>query len=224
MSLFEYAKNHISDDPTTKKLQFYKKYDEFFGKNNINPATILELGVFRGESTKVFSNVFPDAKIIAGDLELRDIDFSDCPNVKYIKIDQRDKNSLEAVVSNEFPDGIDFILDDASHIGYFSIITFNILFPLLKKGGIYAIEDWGTGYWDTWVDGSRFQAYPLNSLDGNIPKRIPSHDFGMVGFVKSLVDLIAEESYKAGQGEMPKRETRIRSLEIVGGICFATKA
>ncbi|HUV09939.1 MAG TPA: hypothetical protein VMX12_03105, partial [Acidimicrobiia bacterium] len=37
----------------------------------------------------------------------------------------------------------------------------------------YAIEDWGTGYWESWPDGAQFE---------------PDHTAGMVGFVKSLVD------------------------------------
>lgn len=44
--------------------------------------------------------------------------------------------------------GIDIIIDDGSHINEHVIKSFSILFPLLNMGGIYAIEDLQTSYWD----------------------------------------------------------------------------
>jgi FtsJ-like methyltransferase len=220
-SLFEFAKNFISNDGTTKKIDYYAEYDNYFKKNNFTPSTILEIGVYNGESTKVFSRVYPNAKIIALDVQRREIDFSDFPNITYIQADQTDRSNVEAIVKREFPDGIDLILEDASHIGAFSAITFNTLIPFLNNGGVYVIEDWGTGYWDTWPDGSRYQEYPLKFYAGVFPKRIPSHDFGMVGFVKSLVDLT---SVKPIEQDPSKHNSRLKSLEFTRGICFAMKA
>lgn len=54
--------------------------------------------------------------------------------------------------------------------------TFNHLFDQhLKPGGVYVIEDWGTGYWDSWPDGKK------------VVPGVP-HNEGMVGFVKELID------------------------------------
>jgi hypothetical protein len=224
-SLYENAKGFISDDPVTKDLDFYAEYDHYFRKHGFVPSSILEIGVFKGESTQVFSKTFPGAKIVALDLSLREIDFSDCPNVTYLKANQRDATILEAIVRREFPDGVDFVIEDASHFGALSAITFRTLLPLLKSNGVYAIEDWGTGYRDTWEDGSRFQEYPLKWFDGKMPKRIPSHDFGMVGFVKSLVDLTHEGAVKGRlPPEFPKHISPLKSLEFVAGICFAMKS
>jgi hypothetical protein len=121
--------------------------------------------------------------------------------------------------------GIDLVIEDASHIGYLSKITFDIVFPFLKSGGAYFIEDWGTGYWDSWIDGSRFQIFHQVPHNNNIPKRIPSHDFGMVGFVKSLVDLTHEEAIKNNQHDVPQSlESRIKVLEFRGGCCMLLKS
>jgi hypothetical protein len=60
----------------------------------------------------------------------------------------------------------------------------------------HIIEDWGTGYFDDWPDGGHIQKLCSEAVDGLIPKRIPSHDFGMVGFVKSLVDEVAGDHVK----------------------------
>lgn len=41
----------------------------------------------------------------------------------------------------------DIILDDGSHISADIIFSFEILFPLLKKGGMYIVEDTECSYW-----------------------------------------------------------------------------
>jgi hypothetical protein len=69
-----------------------------------------------------------------------------------------------------------------------SLQTHKLLYPTLKPGGLYIVEDWMTGYWGDWPDGSRFQEYETVIEPGEIENRLPSHDAGMVGFIKRLVD------------------------------------
>jgi hypothetical protein len=88
---------------------------------------------------------------------------------------------------------VDLVIDDASHIGHLSRLTFDYVFPYVTNGGLYIVEDWGTGYWDTWIDGSGFMDSKVPATAGRIARRVPSHDFGMVGFVKSLVDYTATD-------------------------------
>lgn len=221
--LFDYAKSFVSDDPTTKPLYYYGYFDEYFQKNKISPKTILEIGVFKGESTKVFSKVFPDAKIVALDFRLREIDFSGCPNVKYIQADQTDIQKLSEIISREFPQGIDLVIEDASHVGAKSHATFFGVFPFLKDRGVYIVEDWGTGYRDDWEDGKMFEPC-VPDMDADGPNRIRSHDFGMVGFVKSLVDLTHETAIRTNSSEPPRASSRLESLEFRESVCIARKA
>jgi hypothetical protein len=225
ITLFDVASRTFSGDVGTKNPSYYCRYDRFFRNNNFTPTGILEIGVHQGESTKVFSRVYPDARIVALDLKRYDhVDFSDCRNVTYVGADQTDRQRLEEVIRDEFPNGFDLVVDDASHIGAFSHTTFHTVFPQLKPGGVYIVEDWGTGYFDDFFDGSRFQEYPLSYHDGNVPKRLPSHDFGMVGFVKSLVDLTSEPDIRNKMSDAPKHESRIEKLEFSAAVCIALKA
>jgi hypothetical protein len=224
-TLFDVAQKSFSGDVGTKPPGFYLRYDQFFRNNGFSPSGILEIGVHQGESTKVFATVYPDTKIVALDLKrYDDLDFSDFSNITYLAADQTDRQRMEGVIKDEFPDGFDLVIEDASHIGAYSHITFHTVFPHLKPGGIYIVEDWGTGYFDDFVDGGRFQEYPLHFHDGHVPKRLPSHDFGMVGFVKSLVDMTSEPDIREKMSDPPAHKSRIETLEFSAAICIAMKA
>ena len=96
MDLHRIAKDFVSNDPATKSLRCYAEYDGYFARHLPDPRTILEVGVHKGESTKVFSRAFPQAKIVAIDLAAPGIDFSDFPNVTYLQCDQTDTDRLES--------------------------------------------------------------------------------------------------------------------------------
>ncbi|MFK7058789.1 CmcI family methyltransferase [Flavobacterium oreochromis] len=65
--------------------------------------------------------------------------------IKIYKGSQVDENLLKGICKEvgEF----DLIIDDGSHINDHVIKTFEYLFPRLKKGGYYVIEDTQTSYW-----------------------------------------------------------------------------
>jgi SAM-dependent methyltransferase len=186
-----YQELHVDEqNKATKPLSYYFVYERYFAENRNNYKNICEVGVFTGESLKVFSRYFSEAKIIGIDLERREIDFDGFPNICYVQADQRDGQKLLELANLLAPSGFDVIIDDASHLGYYSLQTFITLFQRLRTGGLYVIEDWGTGYWDDWEDGSRYRICPSKVFDRAFPKRIPSHDFGMVGLIKRLVDIV----------------------------------
>lgn|GEM_PF-1870158 len=128
-------------------------------------------------------------------------------------------------------EGFDIIIDDASHIGELTKIAFWHLFDNhLKPGGLYVIEDWGTGYWDDWPDGKRFDAKPkilstvwpkvLSRLNiaRKIPFKIPtsSHNYGMVGFIKDLVDEQgAADLTRARLTGKPTRQSKFERLPFL---------
>ena len=140
------------------------------------------LVVLSGESLKVFATFFSKGRVIGVDWEDRRVDLSAYRNASVAFGDQRDSAWLAALAAREAPAGLDIVIDDASHRGAWSFASYCALFPRLNPGGLYIIEDWGTGYVEDWPDGARFVAPTVSD------KRIASHDFGMVGFIKSLVD------------------------------------
>lgn len=195
----------VNADATAKPVKFYAIYDRYFGDFTDRPIALLELGVHSGESLKVWASYFPLGNIIGVDITESGADFSAYPNIVFERGDQADPDRLKEILRSHAPAGLDIIIDDASHIGHNSAASYATLFPCLKPGGLYVIEDWGTGYFDDWPDGSHFQRFHSEAVDGQIAKRIPSHDFGMVGFVKSLVDQVAGDNVKPLHTAAPTR-------------------
>jgi hypothetical protein len=102
-------------------------------KSNID---ILEIGVMRGHSIKMWQDYFIDSNIYGIDINLSNLEFSDCHNV-YIC----DATSPEQI-NNTFGDKkFDYVVDDGSHFIDHQISSFDILWPRIKSGGKYFIED-----------------------------------------------------------------------------------
>lgn len=162
---------------------------------------------------------------------------------------QQETTLLDRIARECAPEGFDVIIDDCSHVGELARVSFWHLFDNhLKPGGLYVIEDWGTGYWDFWPDGVRYRPRrpdgysPLrhrlsrvarrlyNSRLGRLPLvgRLPSvakralqlglynsHDYGLVGFVKELVDEIGMDDITHPDfGISPRRPSRFREMKL----------
>lgn len=211
-TLVDLARELVGSDPVEKPLKFYEIYDRYFSEFSGRPAALLELGVYNGMSLKVWASYFPTGTAVGVDLRDPGPDFTAYSNIVYEVADQTDRLRLIEICKAHAPEGFDIIIDDASHVGYYSASSFSVLFPYLKSGGLYIIEDWGTGYYDDWPDGGHYQKINVESVDGLVPKRLPSHDFGMVGFIKSLIDDVAGDHVRPTLGS---NLTRADTMEFV---------
>ncbi len=117
-------------------------------KSRLN--NIMELGIARGGSLPYIFEIC-DAEFIVGvDILPEDPKIKRTYNRSTMKgkfalhfeTDQTDRDALKAIVNEHFPDGLDMILDDASHLLADTRTSFEILFPHLKTGGLYVIEDY----------------------------------------------------------------------------------
>ena len=196
----------------------------------------------------------PQAQITGLDIKPCPISFASGRVQTYLG-EQQDLALLDRIGRERAPDGFDLIIDDASHIGQLTRISFWHLFDHhLKPGGLFVIEDWGTGYWPAYPDGKRYRAPApgfawhervLNRLHGMslvqklwlarkavgwsrwhlVTARHRSHDAGMVGFVKQLIDEcgIADATHAdfgTGQG----RVSRFDWMHVLPGQVFIRKA
>jgi hypothetical protein len=61
--------------------------------------------------------------------------------------DQTDATKLHSIVREDLEGHLDLVIDDASHLYAQTKRSFELLFPLLRTGGLYIIEDWSWGCW-----------------------------------------------------------------------------
>jgi SAM-dependent methyltransferase len=228
-------------------------FEEVLGHRRTRPTAVLELGVFHGGSLQMWRDYFADGPVIG--LDLNPIAVPDTSGrVKTYAGSQDDPDLLDRIRAECAPDGFDVIIDDCAHIGWLAKASFWHLYPRhLRPGGIYVVEDWGTGYWDLWSDGHHFRQGSSSpsriergvrrfsdwlgrrpSLLGRVgrrvarslgPKRLPTHDYGMVGFVKQLVDECGMPDITApGRGGLsPAKPSSIEKMRISTGHVFVYK-
>lgn len=208
----------------SKSIHCYNIYEGFFAGLRDEKIGLFEVGVFNGESTKVLARYFANGLIVGIDHSLKDIDLDGFNNIRLFEGDQSDESFMGGLADEFFANGIDIVLDDASHIGSLSKRTYEILFPRLKPGGLYVIEDWGTGYWSDWVDGSVYETYGTDVFHrGQFPKRIPSHDFGMVGFVKHVVDMVGMSDNRPTFASEQRARSQIKAMHVYPGTIVIEK-
>lgn len=193
-----------------------KRYEEILAPLRDQPIRLLELGIYEGGSLIFFRDYLPQARIVGLDINpvsLKD----DTSRIHTYQGSQDDTALLDRIAEECAPGGFDVIIDDAAHVGHLARKSFWHLAPKhLKRGGIYVVEDWGTGYWPSWPDGALCPpGEPATLADEN---RVPSHDHGMVGFVKELIDecgMIDRTAPELGAG--PLRVPLIREMRFTTG-------
>jgi SAM-dependent methyltransferase len=212
-SLSEIASRYDTDKSV--HTHYTDNYERYFGSLRHEPVRLLELGVKKGGSLLMWRDYFENGTIAGLDIEPAHV-ADTTGRIKVFQGMQHDHGLLDKVAQECAPDGFDIVIDDCSHIGVLARESFWHLFDNhLKPGGWYVIEDWGTGYWESWVDGASYRAQrktfsPLLYRATRVAERSRSlplvgrifspvkralitmqfahHDYGMVGFVKELID------------------------------------
>lgn len=133
--------------------EHYRHYLESLRKQ---PVRLLEIGVGGYDdpregacSLRMWKAYFRRGQIVG--LDLHDKSALQEPRIAIHQGDQTDAALLRRLCAHY--GGFDIIIDDGSHLNEHVIQTFEILFPLLRPDGIYAVEDTQTAYWPTWGGG-----------------------------------------------------------------------
>ena len=117
---------------------------------------IVELGIAAGGSTAFLALLTEPTKLVACDVGSTPVAalsqfieherLADTVRPHY-GVDQGDKLQLAQIVDTEFGDDqIDLVIDDASHVWDKTLASFEVLYPRLRPGGRFVIEDWATQY------------------------------------------------------------------------------
>lgn len=203
---------YANDYALQKPDHYFRVYDRYWAPIRDKAVKILEVGIDRGGSLQLWRDYFPNGQIYGIDCRPKCIQLQLGERITCLLGYQNDTARLADIVAACGP--FDVVIDDASHVGTLSLATFTGLFPAVSPGGLYVIEDWGTGYWDKWPDG-KAKAYGDFVGDGML---FPSHQYGMVGFVKQLVDVCNTSDRTHGQ-----ESSAIASMELMPGLVLLRK-
>lgn len=120
---------------------FYQKH---FESRKETTESILEIGIYGGDSILLWHDYFTNAKVYGLDIERRPdrIEFQN-PSQRLVLLDQVDaysKQTVDALKRME-PNGFDIVIDDGPHT--FESMVFYVMnyLPLVKKGGVFVLED-----------------------------------------------------------------------------------
>ncbi|HJS86868.1 MAG TPA: class I SAM-dependent methyltransferase [Acetobacteraceae bacterium] len=108
-----------------------------------NHVSVLEIGVLRGESLAMWAEYFREGRIAAIDLDPSAKQF-ETDRVRVEIADQGNVADLVRVATTHGP--FDLVLDDGSHFWDHQITSFRYLFPFVKPGRFYILEDLDTSY------------------------------------------------------------------------------
>lgn len=101
-----------------------------------NPASLLEIGCYKGASMRMWRELFPKAELHTLDIFIENEQPKDIEGLICHKGNQSDLNLLYTLPK------FDVIIDDGSHGTRDVDISFNQLFKNnLNEGGVYVIED-----------------------------------------------------------------------------------
>ena len=125
------------------KHRYYELYQKDFESFKDEDLNILEIGTFKGESTRSWLDYFSKAKIYTADTFERvapeKIPALKNNRVQWFKVDSTSSNCKENFKNLNVQ--FDFIIDDGLHTPEGQRLTFENLFDFLKPTGSYYIED-----------------------------------------------------------------------------------
>lgn len=150
-------------------------YFEHFYKLRHKKLKILEIGVggcgdqySGGASLRMWERYFPKSMIYS--IDIYEKSALQEKRIKIFQGSQADEPFLKNICGQIGP--LDIIIDDGSHTVSHVLTSFKTLFPFLKEGGIYVIEDIQSSYWPNFGGNSENLNDPATSM----------------GFFKSLAD------------------------------------
>lgn len=188
-------------DKASNQNNYCRYYHTLFEKIKDDVRNVMEVGVWKGSSTRSWKEYFCNAHIYGLDI------LPECKKYEEDRIsihigNQDDPIFLKEVAANAL---FDIIIDDGSHRMSSMKLSFDTLFPYVKSGGYYVIEDLTVCYPEP-----RYKDYK------------DAGNFVMIDCLKSLVDDLNNSGFTNYRGKYPLAE-KIDSIFFGQWICFIKK-
>jgi|SRR6478736_3311117 len=138
--------NKLGTDKGTEHFEahsYTEVYDSLFYLWRENNIKMLEVGIwdprFPGASVRMWKEYFPYLKFVGFDINPQSRVLESADTHVFIGDASKPEDLLSC--GNSYYDNYDIIIDDGSHRSEHIINAFHMLFPFVKPGGFYIIED-----------------------------------------------------------------------------------
>lgn len=123
----------------TARHDYTRLYHALFSPIREKVTTVFELGIFQGNSLRMWRDYFPNAIIYGADIDANYVACAKGERIVTRVCDETDPGSVIDLLA-DWPE-FDIIVDDALHTFTDNLKFFSYAWPRLKKGGVYVIED-----------------------------------------------------------------------------------
>ena len=137
-------------DKSSASHGYTRRYETYLEPIRDEPVTLLELGygghgdpAAGGASAATWRDYFPNGTVVVIDNEPK---VNTVPGVEFHQGSQADPEFIDQLAAKYGP--FDVIIDDASHLSSLTIRSWQLLYPHLKPGGLYVVEDTHMAYHD----------------------------------------------------------------------------
>ncbi|MEU7476252.1 class I SAM-dependent methyltransferase [Lentzea sp. NPDC042327] len=135
-------------------LHWYTQhYERHFARLRTEPVRVLEIGIggyddpdSGGASLRMWQRYFRRGLVHGLDITAKPGVTG--PRITTVQGDQSDAAFLDALGTRLGP--FDVVIDDGSHLNDHVRTSFHALFPHVRAGGLYVVEDLQTAYWPSW--------------------------------------------------------------------------
>jgi demethylmacrocin O-methyltransferase len=185
-------------------------YQAHFRHLRKRKLTILEIGVGGhdlpdegGASLRIWKYYFINSMIYS--IDIHDKSSLQEKRITIFKGNQANEGQMRDIAAKIGP--LDIVIDDGSHMNEHTIASFKYLFPSLREGGIYVVEDTQTSYW---------KEYGGDSQDLNNPSTT-------MNFFKGLVDCLNYEEFRRPEYKPTYFDQHITALYFYHNLIFVYK-
>jgi MycE methyltransferase N-terminal len=182
-------------------------YTRHFQPWKDEPVRLLEIGIggfrdadYQGGSLHMWQHYFHRGLVFGVDIIEKKVSGS---RIRTFCGDQNSPEFLSRLAADHGP--FDIVIDDGSHVNEHIRTSFDTLFPCLRNGGLYVIEDLQASYW------TNFGGAPVGSADAGQTT---------VGMLKTLIDGLHHQEHRQGSSTI---ERNITELHLYHNMAFVKK-
>jgi len=192
-TLDQLAIEHGTDKATVftrtyaKAKGYAPHYEHLLGHLRNEPINLIEIGVGGGESIRMWMDFFPKAHVFGVDIVAKtNIWNTEGDAIERYTFTEGDQSSYDFWEKFLYVNGTDWsvLVDDGGHFSNQIIMTHTCMWPHIKPGGFYCIEDLACSYSSIFLpEGAR---NPIEMLKSTVDTVMQSDSIEQIHFSKEL--------------------------------------